>query len=113
MEKNISTDILLSQSAVAAIAGLQHFSGVYDYYKRTLDRLCGTFLHYSDELGMSDTETIEILRVLDSIRADLTAIAAKPVPEAFNPVFGLMPISHDCETEAEDTENEPIANEVK
>lgn len=74
METKTNT-IQVSDEAHAAIIGLQHPIGPYDYYRCTLDRLFNTILHTSDELGMDDTETVDTLRAIDSIRRDLAAIA--------------------------------------
>lgn len=74
METKTNT-IQVSDEAHAAIIGLQHAAGTYDYYRRTLDRMFNTILHASDEFGMDDTETVDTLRAIDSIRQDLAAIA--------------------------------------
>lgn len=71
MENNIN----LTPDAVKAIEALQHPEGTHTYYRDTLSRLFNFVLSQSDEIGMSDTEAMHTLRVLDAVRADLTAIA--------------------------------------
>lgn len=70
-----TSNLTLSKGAISAITALQHPCGTYLYYRETLDRLYTHILHQSDELGMSDTEAIGTLRVLDTLRSDLAAIA--------------------------------------
>lgn len=70
-----TSNLTLSKGAISAITALQHSCGTYLYYRETLDRLYTHILHQSDELGMSDTEAIGTLRVLDALRSDLAAIA--------------------------------------
>lgn len=67
--------IIMSDAAIAAIGSLQHNAGTYEYYRSNLDRLFSYILHCSDEIGMSDIESIETLRAIDGIRRDLAAIA--------------------------------------
>lgn len=107
MEKN-TTSIDLTAEAAAVITALAHPNGTYEYYQNTLDRLYGTILHESDELGMSDTETIHTLRVLDSIRKDLKELRdgfrivndteertpAEAVEAAFNEIAAPDPDDH-------------------
>lgn len=71
MQNNIN----LSAEAMQAIAALRHKNGTFNYYRNTLNRLHTYILHQSDEIGMSDTETLHTLRVLDSISSDLAALA--------------------------------------
>ena len=71
MDNNIN----LSAEAIRVINDLQHSKGTYQYYRETLDRLSSFILHQSDEIGMDDTEAIHTLRVIDSIRMDLKALA--------------------------------------
>lgn len=69
--------INLSPEAVSAIEALQHNEGTFHYYSSTLKRLQAYVLHFSDEIGMSDTEAVHTLRVLDAIHSDFKAIAGK------------------------------------
>lgn len=81
-----TSNLTLSKGAISAITALQHPCGTYLYYRETLDRLYTHILHQSDELGMSDTEAIGTLRVLDALRSDLAAIAGPvAVPGAVLP----------------------------
>lgn len=70
-----NNNINLSAEAITAINALQHPAGTYTYYRDTLSRLFNFVLSQSDEIGMSDTEAIRTLRVLDAVRSDLAAIA--------------------------------------
>lgn len=70
-----NNNINLSAEAVNAINALQHPAGTFSYYRDTLSRLFNFVLSQSEEIGMSDTEAMHTLRVLDAVRADLTAIA--------------------------------------
>lgn len=74
MDKKNNT-IQVSDAALAAITGLQHSAGTYQYYRATLDRMFNTVLHASEEMGMDDMEAIATLRAIDGIRQDLAAIA--------------------------------------
>lgn len=76
MENNIT----LSPEAVKAIEALQHGCGTYQFYRTHIDRLFNYILDSSDEIGMSDTEAMATLRALNSLRADLAAIAGAPAP---------------------------------
>lgn len=71
MQNNIN----LSAEASRAIEALRHKNGTFNYYRNTLSRLHTYILHQSDEIGMSDTETLHTLRVLDAISSDLAALA--------------------------------------
>lgn len=72
MKKN---NITLSPQAITAIAALQHANGTFEYYRKSLDALQTVVLGFSDEIGMSDSEAMHMLRALDAIRSDITAIA--------------------------------------
>lgn len=74
----MTTKILtLSTAATAAIERLQHKNGTYEFYTATLSRLFNYILDQSDEIGMSDTEAIHTLRVLQYLNDDLAHIAGK------------------------------------
>lgn len=77
-----NTSINISEVAANVINALRHKAGTFSLYDDTLARLYTTVLYESDELGMSDTETVSTLRTLDLIRRDLAAIAA---PETVSP----------------------------
>lgn len=62
-----------------AIRDLRHVAGTYEIYESTLAGVTKVILHQSDELGMSDHEALNIIRVLDMIRYDLRAIAGRDV----------------------------------
>lgn len=72
MEAN---NISLSAHAVRAIEALQHKNGTYRFYADTLGRLFNYILSQSDEIGMSETEAIHTLRVLQYLKEDLATIA--------------------------------------
>lgn len=81
-----TSPLSLSPEAVAAIEGLQHPNGTFGYYRDALSRLSVCILHMSDEIGMSDTEALHHLRVIDAVMGDLLAIAgpgARAVREDF------------------------------
>lgn len=74
----MTTKILtLSTTAIAAIDRLQHKNGTYEFYASTLSRLFNHILDQSDEIGMSDTEAIHTLRVLQYLKDDIAHIAGK------------------------------------
>lgn len=73
MENKI-TPVAFTTEAANVITALQHKNGTYEYYQNTLARIYSTVLHESEEMGMSDTETVRTLRVIDSIRRDLEAL---------------------------------------
>jgi len=72
-----ANNINLSTAAIASIDRLQHKNGTYDFYSATLSRLFNYILDQSDEIGMSDTEAIHTLRVLQYLKEDLAQIAGK------------------------------------
>jgi len=87
MQNNVN----LSPEAISVINALQHKNGTFNYYRATINRLHTYILHQSDEIGMSDTETLHTLRVLDAIRADLAALAGsaaivKPEPDTHDDI---------------------------
>lgn len=78
MQNNVN----LSPEAIRVINALQHKNGTYNYYRATIDRIYTYILHASDEIGMSDTETLHTLRALDGIRSDLKDLAGRSISEA-------------------------------
>ena len=72
-----ATNITLSSTAIAAINRLQHKNGTFEFYSTTLSRLFNYILEQSDEIGMSDTEAMHTLRVLQFLKEDLAQIAGK------------------------------------
>lgn len=74
----VNTDkISLTEAGILAIQTLQHKAGTYEYYRNAISRIAHTILHMSDELGMSNGETVSTLRALDSIAQDLADIAGR------------------------------------
>lgn len=77
MQSNIS----LSNDAAKVIEALQHKNGTFRYYHSALTSLSRYILQQSDEIGMSDTEALATLRVLDAIDSDLATIAGPVATE--------------------------------
>lgn len=59
----MATKITLTEAAAVAIQALQHKNGTFSYYSSNLRRISNSILYLSDEMGMSDSETVETLRV--------------------------------------------------
>ncbi|MDE6277269.1 MAG: hypothetical protein K2M06_04090 [Muribaculaceae bacterium] len=100
MEHNIR----FTSEAITVIEGLRHSAGTLSIYQNTLTRLFKQVLHAAEDLGMDDIEAIETLRVLDMIRADLTAIATTPSStpgEEEEPTVEIVaePLEEECKTE--------------
>lgn len=74
-----SRNIALSTKAVEVIETLRHSCGSYTYYADTLTRLFNLVFAESEEIGMSDTETLRTLRVIKSLMADLAYLAGRDV----------------------------------
>lgn len=70
-----TNSIALNTEATRAIEALQSPAGTSSMYIETLNRISNYILHQSEEMGMSDTEAISTLRVLDMITLDIRAIA--------------------------------------
>lgn len=68
-------NIALTPEGIRAIDALRHNCGTYAYYSDTLSRLFNYVLTQSDEIGMDDTEAVHTLRVLHSLKTDLSYIA--------------------------------------
>ncbi len=69
--------IIITPSAQRVIEALQHNCGTYRYYANTISRLSSLVLNFNDEIGLSDTDAISLLRSLQSLREDLAAIAGQ------------------------------------
>lgn len=69
--------IIITPSAQRVIEALQHNCGTYRYYANTISRLSSLILNFNDEIGLSDTDAISLLRSLQSLREDLAALAGQ------------------------------------
>ena len=77
----MSNSIKLSVKAANAITALRDANGTLEYYQNTLRLIGRIFLEQSDEIGLTDTEAIHILRVLHSINCDLEALRGPITPK--------------------------------
>lgn len=68
-------NVTLTLGAAEVIDGLRHSCGTSAYYRAALDRMFTCVLRHSDELGMSDYETLDTLRAIDALRSDLAELA--------------------------------------
>lgn len=78
----MQSNINLSNDAAKVIEALQHKNGTFRYYHSALTSLSRYILQQSDEIGMSDTEALATLRVLDAIDSDLATIAGPVAAES-------------------------------
>lgn len=102
-----ANNIHLSPSAIQAIEGLQHANGTFPYYDETLKRLFNYILDQSEEMGMSDVETIHTLRVLKCLRQDLKEISDQQYREVMKIKEELAGAEDPDEDPEEDLEEDP------
>lgn len=71
----MENNIVLSEKAMKVVLALQHKNGTYCFYDTALSRMFNFILEQSDEIGMDATETIDILRAINCLKADLKDLA--------------------------------------
>lgn len=74
----MNNNIKLTAEAVRVIEALRHSAGTHEVYRSTLTRVFNQVLHTAEDLGMDELEALEILRAIDMLRRDLTALATSP-----------------------------------
>lgn len=68
--------IKLSPDTARTLTGIVHSVGIAELYVNTLKRLFNAVLYNQDDLGMDDTEAVDILRTLGMLTTDIRTIAA-------------------------------------
>lgn len=71
------TNIIFNEKINGVLANLQHFAGTYGMYNETLQLLFDKVLFESDEMGLTNTQVGEIIRVLVMLKRDLKTLAGK------------------------------------
>lgn len=74
-----TNNITITPAIENTLEALQRRNGVgtYEAYDSHLARIFNTILYQGDDLGMDDTETVDTLRALALLRADLAVLACR------------------------------------
>lgn len=70
------TNVVLNESVLGVLKSLQHLQvGPTEMYIKILQRIYNAFLHNSDQLGLTEKESIYVLQVLDLLLRDIKILA--------------------------------------